>query len=103
MVTSVNVSLAMDPDHATVQTSLPWLEDDDRARIAAALRYMGRDLQHRSYAVNSERRELLWQEMDRCLELAERIDPQPKLADLAKPGEPAAQRQKGSRLVWQAA
>jgi hypothetical protein len=31
-------------------------------------------LHHRSYAVTSSRRELLWQEMDRCLALAERID-----------------------------
>jgi short-subunit dehydrogenase len=55
--------------------STPRLEADERARIAAALRYMGRDLQHRSFAVNAERRELLWGEMDRCLALAERLEP----------------------------
>lgn len=40
---------------------------------------MGRDLHHRSYEVTAERRELLWQEMDACLQLAERIsrDQQP--------------------------
>ncbi|MCT0225478.1 SDR family oxidoreductase [Synechococcus sp. CS-1328] len=76
----------MDPASDNRDPFLPQLEEEDRARIAAALRYMGRDLQHRSYAVNTERRELLWQEMDRCLALAERIDPQPGLVDRPKPG-----------------
>jgi hypothetical protein len=35
---------------------------------------MGRDLHQRSYQVSQERRELLWQEMNRCLELADRIE-----------------------------
>jgi hypothetical protein len=35
---------------------------------------VGRDLHHRSFAVDAQRRELLWQEMDRCLALAERIE-----------------------------
>jgi len=50
------------------------LDSDDWRRIRDALRYQGRDLHHRSFAVTSSRRELLWQEMDRCLALAERID-----------------------------
>ncbi len=49
------------------------LGPDDWRRVRAALLYMGRDLHHRSYAVTSERRELLWQEMDACLALAARI------------------------------
>jgi hypothetical protein len=31
---------------------------------------IGRDLHHRSFSVTSERRELLWEEMDQCLALA---------------------------------
>jgi hypothetical protein len=46
----------------------------DWQRIRAALLYMGRDLQHRSYAVSAERRPLLWEEQDRCLDLAERLE-----------------------------
>ncbi len=49
------------------------LSPDDLRRICDALRYLGRDLHHRSFAVAAERRELLWQEMDQCLALAERI------------------------------
>jgi hypothetical protein len=48
----------------------------DWRRICDALRYLGRDLHHRSFAVTSERRELLWAEMDRCLELADRLSAQ---------------------------
>lgn len=51
----------------------PDLSPDDWRRIRDALRYMGRDLHHRSFAVTAERRELLWQEMDRCLTLADRL------------------------------
>jgi hypothetical protein len=47
---------------------------EDWQRIRAALLYMGRDLQHRSFAVSAERRPLLWEEQDRCLALAERVD-----------------------------
>jgi len=47
---------------------------EDWQRIRAALLYMGRDLQHRSFAVSSERRPLLWEEQDRCLALAERVN-----------------------------
>lgn len=47
---------------------------DDWRRIRDALRYQGRDLHHRSFAVDSRRRELLWEEMDRCLHLVERIE-----------------------------
>jgi short-subunit dehydrogenase len=54
---------------------LPPLKADDRRRISDALRYMARELHHRSYAVTSQRRELLWQEMDQCLELADRLGP----------------------------
>jgi len=48
----------------------------DWRRICDSLRYLGRDLHHRSFAVTSERRELLWAEMDRCLELADRLSAQ---------------------------
>ncbi|WP_228008871.1 hypothetical protein [Cyanobium sp. LEGE 06113] len=63
------------------------LGPDDWRRVRAALIYMGRDLHHRSYAVTAERRELLWQEMDACLALAERI---PADGDEALPAGPAA-------------
>jgi hypothetical protein len=63
------------------------LGQEDLARIAAALRYMGRDLLQRSYGVSAERRELLWQEMDRCLELAARIEPDEAPAELADPAD----------------
>ncbi|MEA5390784.1 hypothetical protein VB738_05850 [Cyanobium gracile UHCC 0139] len=49
-------------------------DPDDCRRLRDALRYQGRDLHHRSYAVDSRRRELLWEEMDRCLALADRIE-----------------------------
>jgi hypothetical protein len=49
------------------------LSGDDLRRVCDALRYLGRDLHHRSFAVTAERRELLWQEMDQCLALAERL------------------------------
>ena len=63
----------------------PWRINDDKPpgfeasledwqRIRAALLYMGRDLQHRSFAVTAERRPLLWEEQDRCLALAERLE-----------------------------
>jgi short-subunit dehydrogenase len=48
---------------------------------------MGRDLHQRSYGVSAERRELLWQEMDRCLELAERVEPAEEPAELTNPAE----------------
>lgn len=51
----------------------PDCSHDDWRRICDALRYLGRDLHRRSYAVDSQRRELLWAEMDACLLLAERI------------------------------
>jgi hypothetical protein len=51
----------------------PNLSLADWQRICDALRYLGRDLHHRSFAVSPERRELLWQEMDRCLALADRL------------------------------
>ncbi|MCP9796947.1 MULTISPECIES: hypothetical protein [Cyanophyceae] len=57
------------PDLATLH-----LAPDDWRRLRDALRYQGRDLHHRSYAVDSRRRELLWEEMDRCLALADRIE-----------------------------
>jgi predicted dithiol-disulfide oxidoreductase (DUF899 family) len=60
--------------------SFPLLPDEWR-RIRDALRYQARDLHHRSYAVDAVRRELLWEEMDRCLQLADRIE-----AVLEEPG-----------------
>ena len=52
----------------------PDFATDDWRRLRDALRYQGRDLHHRSYAVDARRRELLWEEMDRCLALADRIE-----------------------------
>jgi hypothetical protein len=52
----------------------PDIDPDDWRRIRDALRYMGRDLYHRSFSVTCERRDLLWEEMDRCLGLADRLD-----------------------------
>ena len=51
----------------------PELTPDDWRRIRDALRYVGRDLHHRSYAVADHRRPLLWEEMDQCLALADRL------------------------------
>jgi short-subunit dehydrogenase len=59
------------------------LNHEDWQRIGAALRYMGRDLHHRSFTVTPERRELLWQELDACLHLAERIERHPAPVVLA--------------------
>ena len=53
--------------------STEQLIPDDWRRICDALRYLGRDLHHRSFSVTAERRELLWQEMDQCLALADRL------------------------------
>jgi hypothetical protein len=49
------------------------LSPDDWRRIVDALRYLGRDLHHRSFAVSDDRRRLLWEEMDSCVNLAERL------------------------------
>ncbi len=60
----------------------PEFTHEDWRRILDALRYLGRDLHRRSYAVDAQRRELLWAEMDACLLLAERIGaslPDPEL------------------------
>ena len=63
----------------------PQLSPDDWRRIVDALRYLGRDLHHRSFAVSDDRRRLLWEEMDHCLNLAvrlqEEIDDEPAPAD----------------------
>lgn len=52
------------------------LSPDDWRRIVDALRYLGRDLHHRSFAVSDDRRRMLWEEMDQCLALAERLQGQ---------------------------
>ena len=57
------------------------LSSADWRRIRDALRYLGRDLHHRSFAVTAERRQLLWEEMDRCLELADRLSARLSAAD----------------------
>lgn len=49
------------------------LDADDQRRIIEALRYLARDLHHRSFSVTADRRQLLWQEMDRCLLLAQTL------------------------------
>ena len=54
-------------------TQPPDLTPGDWRRIADALRYLGRDLHHRSFSVTAERRQLLWAEMDQCLALADRL------------------------------
>lgn len=59
------------------------LADDDWRRICDALRYLARDLHHRSFAVTAERRELLWQEMDQCLALADRLSAEGRVGDAA--------------------
>lgn len=59
--------------HLVTTSSCPDLSPDDWRRICDALRYLGRDLHHRSFAVSPERRELLWQEMDQCWTLADRL------------------------------
>ena len=56
------------------------LSNDDWRRIRDALRYQARELHHRSFAVHSSRRDLLWEEMDRCLGLADRIEREHLLA-----------------------
>ncbi len=55
---------------------LSELSPDDWRRIVDALRYLGRDLHHRSFAVSDDRRRLLWEEMDQCLALVERLQEQ---------------------------
>jgi len=57
-----------------MNNQLASFSPDDWLRIRDALRYVGRDLHHRSFAVDAQRRELLWQEMDHCLALADRIE-----------------------------
>ena len=74
---------------------IPSLSAADWLRIRDALRYVGRELHHRSFAVNEQRRTLLWEEMDRCLALAARIEadcPPPADGDRAAdgPGAPEA-------------
>lgn len=68
---------------AATASSSPFSDDqalgfeashEEWQRMRAALLYMGRDLQHRSFAVSAERRPLLWEEQDRCLALAERLE-----------------------------
>ena len=54
-------------------TQPPDLTPGDWRRICDALRYLGRDLHHRSFSVTAERRQLLWAEMDQCLALADRL------------------------------
>lgn len=49
------------------------LDADDQRRIIEALRYLAQDLHHRSFSVTADRRQLLWQEMDRCLLLAQTL------------------------------
>jgi uncharacterized cupin superfamily protein len=49
------------------------LDADDQRRIIEALRYLARELHHRSFSVIADRRQLLWQEMDRCLLLAQTL------------------------------
>lgn len=71
--------------------SVDALASDDRRRVVDALRYVGRDLHHRSFSVTSERRELLWNEMDACLQLAERLSSSSdSLASLEQFSDPAA-------------
>jgi hypothetical protein len=58
------------------------LSPEDWRRICDALRYLGRDLHHRSFSVTAERRQLMWEEMDHCLALADRLSAAQLLAPL---------------------
>jgi len=71
-----------------MESSPPAFSPHDWLRLRDALRYVGRDLHHRSFAVDAQRRELLWEEMDRCLALAERIETTCPLPDPAG-GDPS--------------
>jgi predicted dithiol-disulfide oxidoreductase (DUF899 family) len=66
------------------------LGPDDWRRIRDALLYLGRDLHHRSFAVSANRRALLWQEMDHCLALAERIGATLDASAALEPDQPPA-------------
>jgi len=67
------VSMALPPELSDL-AELRELSAENWQRILTALRYQARDLHHRSYAVSSDRRELLWGEMDACLALADRLE-----------------------------
>ena len=73
-----------------MESPLPAFSPDDWLRLRDALRYVGRDLHHRSFAVDAQRRELLWQEMDRCLALAERIGATLDASAALEPDQPPA-------------
>ena len=64
----------MEPEQTLRVGLIDGFSDDDWQRIRDALRYQARELHHRSFAVHSSRRELLWDEMDRCLALADRVE-----------------------------
>lgn len=66
------------------------LGPDDWRRIRDALLYLSRDLHHRSFAVSASRRALLWQEMDHCLALAERIGATLEASAVLEPDQPPA-------------
>lgn len=76
----------------------PELNPDDWRRIRQALEYLARDLHHRSFAVSADRRQLLWDEMDRCLALAEHLrsvgggvfDQPPDVSHSADPTHPSS-------------
>ena len=71
--------------------SVEALTPEDRRRVIDALRYVGRDLHHRSFSVSSDRRELLWQEMDACLQLADQLSTSPnRQPGLDRVSDPAA-------------
>jgi hypothetical protein len=61
------------------------LSQEDWQRICDALRYLGRDLHHRSFSVTAERRQMLWEEMDHCLALADRLSSAQALARVDTP------------------
>jgi len=65
--------------------SIESLSPEDWRRICDALRYLGRDLHHRSFSVTAERRQLLWEEMDHCLALADRLSAAEPLAPESSP------------------
>ena len=68
---------------AAMTLSTEPLRPEDWRRICDALRYLGRDLHHRSFSVTAERRQLLWEEMDQCLALADRLSAAHPLAQEA--------------------
>ena len=68
-------TIAAMPQSQPMAFSNPELSADDWRRIRDALRYLARDLHHRSFAVSDDRRRLLWEEMESGKLDAAALDP----------------------------